>query len=119
MSIPIKEEARLVIRRTKQIHRRIHTRILRLVKPMFYESGFQTGQIGNSRPYRLYALRDSRGKLKPKRLHGKEIEEVIAFAEDGIVSDAEGGVALTTYWGSIPLGDMLKLLRLAQSITEG
>jgi len=85
--------------------RTVLAKIRKALEPRLYESGYQTGPVGSSRPYRVAPL------AKPRQLAGFAVEEIEGFAEDGVVE--EFSIAcVTIYWRAVPLEDLTKILAL-------
>jgi hypothetical protein len=77
--------------------------IVRHFKPVFYDSGFLEE---DNRPVRLFAFQE------PLHLGGFVLDEVVAIAADGVVTDAYGHAMATTLWSAIPVEDLQLLSQL-------
>ena len=96
-------------------HRRFAIeRIKRLVAPHMRDSGYRKaldpskGLLAGSRALRVWSPPDRRnGQLQ--NLGGFVVQEVWCVTEDGVMTDAYGGGAVTTYWAAIPLEDLARL----------
>lgn len=101
------------------IRRRLLRRLKAEVEPLLYDSGYvrpldrSKGLFGPTRPYRLYAFQDANENVDPIVLRGgMAIQECYAITEDGVITDAYGHGAVTTYWRSVPVEDIEKLLKV-------
>ena len=80
-------------------------KIRRALATKLYESGYRTGRIGASRPYKVAPL------AKPRDLNGFVVDYVEGFAEDGVVEEFYVG-CVTIPWRAIPLEDLRRVLRV-------
>lgn len=74
-----------------------------------YKSGYRTGPVGASRPYRVAPL------AKTLDLHGFVVRDFEGFAEDGVVEEFYVGCA-TIFWGNIPIEDLSRLLAVVSDV---
>ena len=89
-------------------------RILKRMEPHLRDSGYRKalnptkGLLGKSRPLRFWSPPD-RKNGEPQNLGGFLIGPIYAITEDGVMTEAWGGGAVTSQWRDIPLEDLVKL----------
>lgn len=100
--------------RIGQIKRQCIRAILRILKPKFWPSGYNTGKP--SRPLLLVTVKKP---LKSRSYHFNtdgDRGEMLGFTEEGVMTDAEGGGMLTAYYEAMCLEDLIKLRTLVKRL---
>ncbi|MFA5490856.1 MAG: hypothetical protein WC284_16875 [Candidimonas sp.] len=87
----------------KKAKRKLIQKIKKKFTPLFWDSGYRIGQIGQSRPLRIYALKE------PIDFKGFRLEEFEGVAENGIMIDSYGGGLAVESFSSFPIEDLIKL----------
>lgn len=93
--------------------RKVLAELRKLFAPHMWESGFRIGPSGSSRPMKLWAPRDARGKPTVVEFNGRALTEFWGFSEQGIITDAYGGGCVTEALTSFSLEDLLLLRKWA------
>lgn len=100
-----------MLKEIKAERRKVVRRILKKVKPHFYESGYnkhlepKKGIFGAKRPLLLYRPCDDFVKMR----NTYYLSEFLAITEDGLITDAAGGGAFLEPFSAFPIEDLLYL----------
>lgn len=93
--------------------RKVIAELRKLFAPHMWESGFRTGPIGSSRPLKLWAPKDAKGKPTQILFKWQSLTEFWGVSEEGVITDANGGGCVTQDLASFSLEDLLMLHRWA------
>jgi hypothetical protein len=79
-----------------------------VVKGLLYDSAYTyMEKDGSNRPYRTYSTPDDKF---PIEADGYSFNQIVAFTEDGIMSDANGGGASTVKITEMPVEDIILVI---------
>ncbi len=95
---------------------------LKEVEPLLYDSGYTTAVVESegifgekgSRPYRMYCDDDN----FPIKIKGFRFEEIVAFTEKGVMTDAYGGGCGTLPFKDMPIEDLILITKALQKVKK-